>query len=104
MQAMGDHYGAKAAYENALKIDEAVFGPNHHNVAISCKNLGSVFQCVGDYSNSIEAYTRAIKILKNRLPEGHPSIKGVEKNLREVEELRQSSLRNDKTNSQEPVG
>jgi hypothetical protein len=37
-----DLAGARAAYERALRIDEAVFGPEHPNVAIRVNNLGGV--------------------------------------------------------------
>ncbi len=48
MQAQGDLVGARAAYERALKIDEAAFGPDHPKVAIRVNNLGSVMQDQGD--------------------------------------------------------
>ena len=44
---LADYAGAKAAYERALKIDEAAFGPDHPDVAIDVNNLGSVLKDLG---------------------------------------------------------
>ncbi len=62
LQDLGDLAGAKAAFERALKIDEATYGPDHPNVAIDVNNLGSVLQDLGDLAGAQAAYERALKI------------------------------------------
>jgi len=42
LQDLGDHAGAKAAYERALGIYERVFGPDHPSTKISRDNLESL--------------------------------------------------------------
>ena len=86
LQDLGDHAGAKAAYERAIKIGEAAFGPDHPNVAIRVNNLGGVLQELGDHAGAKAAYERSLKIFRQFLPEGHPNIKVVEGNLRSLEE------------------
>jgi len=86
LQDLGDLKGAQAAYQRALKIDEAAFGPDHPQVATFVNNLGLVLGDLGDLKGAQAAYERALKIFKQFLPEGHPNIKVVEGNLRSLEE------------------
>src|SRR5690606_15387790 len=44
---LGDHAGARSAFERALRIDEATYGPDHPSVAIRVNNLGLVLQDLG---------------------------------------------------------
>ncbi len=62
LQDLGDLAGAKAAFERALKIDEATYGPDHPNVAIRCQQLGHVLKDLGDLAGAKAAYERALKI------------------------------------------
>ena len=48
LREAADYQGARAAYERALAIDEAVYGPDHPNVASRVNNLGGVLQDLGD--------------------------------------------------------
>jgi len=82
---LADYAGAQAAYERAIKIGEAAFGPDHPSVAIRVNNLGGVLQDLGDLKGAQAAYERALKIFKQFLPEGHPNIKIVERNLRSLD-------------------
>lgn len=56
---MGDLGGAKAAYERALKIDEAAYGSEHPSVTRDVNNLGGV---LGDLAGAKAAFERALKI------------------------------------------
>ena len=78
---LGDLAGAKAAYERALQIDEAAYGPDHPIVANRINNLGWVLHDLGDLTGAKAAFEHAIQILKKRLPEGHPHIKVIQQNL-----------------------
>jgi tetratricopeptide (TPR) repeat protein len=53
---------ALAAYERALRIDEAAYGPDHPTVAIRINNLGRVLQDLGDLEGAKAAYERALRI------------------------------------------
>ena len=69
---------------SALRIDEAVFGPDHPNVATDVNNLGSVLQALGDRAGARECFQRALGIFRQRLPPDHPYIRITEENLRRV--------------------
>ena len=82
LHALADYAGARGAYERALRIDEAAFGPDHPNVAIRVNNLGSVLEDMGDLAGARAAYERALRILeKAGLPPDHPYIRIVRDNL-----------------------
>ena len=49
---------ARAAYERALAIDEASFGPDHPDVATDVNNLGGVLQDQGDLADARAAFER----------------------------------------------
>jgi hypothetical protein len=42
MQDSGDHAGAKAAFERALRIDQAAYGPDHPTTKDHPGNLESL--------------------------------------------------------------
>ncbi len=70
----GDYGGARTAYERALAIDEATFGPDHPNVARDANNLGSVLDDMGDYSGARTAYERALAIDEATFGPDHPNV------------------------------
>ncbi|HHN94144.1 MAG TPA: tetratricopeptide repeat protein, partial [Anaerolineae bacterium] len=82
--AQGDLAGARAAFEQALKIDEAVYGPEHPNVAIQVNNLGSVLRDLGDLAGARAAFERALAILEKSLPPEHPYIRITKDHLRSL--------------------
>lgn len=61
----------RAAFERALAIDEAVFGPEHPKVARDVNNLGLVLRDLGDYAGVKAAYERVLVILENHFPPDH---------------------------------
>ena len=71
---LADYAGAKAAFERALKIDEAAFGPDHPNVAIRVNNLGGVLKDLGDYAGAKAAFERALKIDEAAFGPDHPKV------------------------------
>jgi len=81
LQDLGDLAGAKAAFERALKIDEAAYGRDHPSVAIRVNNLGGVLKALGDLAGAKAAYERALRIFRQFLPPGHPNIEIVRGNL-----------------------
>lgn len=74
LHALGDLVGAKAAYERALKIDEAAFGPDHHQVAIRVSSLGIVLHDLGDFAGAKAAFERALKIDEVAFGSDHPKV------------------------------
>lgn len=53
---------AKEYHERALKIEEAVYGPDHPTVAAVANNLGMVLRNLGDFEGAKEAHEQALKI------------------------------------------
>jgi tetratricopeptide (TPR) repeat protein len=78
---MGDLAGARAAYERALAIDEAAYGPDHPAVARDVNNLGMVLKDLGDLAGARAAFQRALAIFEAFLPPDHPHIRTVRGNL-----------------------
>jgi tetratricopeptide (TPR) repeat protein len=74
LQDLADYAGAKAAYEHALAIDEAVFGPEHPNVAIRVNNLGGVLRDLGDLGGARAAFERALAIDEALYGPDHPDV------------------------------
>ncbi len=69
---------------SALKIDEAVYGTDHPNVARDVNNLGSVLRDLGELTDARAAFERALKILQHFLGDDHPNTKTVQSNLNSV--------------------
>ncbi|MBN2045847.1 MAG: TIR domain-containing protein [Anaerolineales bacterium] len=72
LNGIAEHAGAKAAFQRALAIDEAVFGGDHPNVAIDVNNLGSVLRDLGDLAGAKAAYERALAIDEAVFGGDHP--------------------------------
>jgi tetratricopeptide (TPR) repeat protein len=81
---VADYAGAKAAYEWALRIDEAVYGPDHPDVAIDVNNLGLVLKAQGDLARAREAYERALCIDEAVYGPEHPNVATAHNNLGDV--------------------
>lgn len=65
---------AKGLYEQALRIDEVAYGPEHPKVAIRLSNLGTVLQNLGDLQGARENTARALRIDEVALGPEHPSV------------------------------
>jgi tetratricopeptide (TPR) repeat protein len=74
IQTLADYAGAKAAFERALKIDEATYGPDHPDVAIDVNNLGNVLRELGDHAGAKAAFERALKIDEATYGPDHPDV------------------------------
>jgi tetratricopeptide (TPR) repeat protein len=71
---VADFEGARAAYERALRIDEACFGADHPNVAIHVNNLGIVLRDLGDLAGARVALERAHMIDEACFGPDHPKV------------------------------
>jgi tetratricopeptide (TPR) repeat protein len=87
LQGIGDLQGARSHLERALAIDEAVYGPDHPDVATDLNNLGSLFL---QHDNLYAAQTfleRSNKILRKYLGLEHPKTISTQKALKVIAEL-----------------
>ncbi len=58
LQGRAELTTARVAFARALQIDEAVYGPNHPEVAIRVNNLGGVLRADGDLEGVQAAFER----------------------------------------------
>ena|GEM_PF-296267 len=65
---------AKQAFERALAIDEAAYGPNHPTVARDVNNLGLVLRELGDLAGAREHIQRALAIDEAAYGPNHPTV------------------------------
>jgi tetratricopeptide (TPR) repeat protein len=84
LRNVAEYEGAKAAFERALAIDEAAFGPDHPKVATNVNNLGVVLQALGDYAGAKAAYERALAIDEAAFGPDHPEVATDVNNLGDV--------------------
>jgi tetratricopeptide (TPR) repeat protein len=84
LQGRAEFAEAKVAYERALAIDEAAFGPDHPRVAIRVNNLGDVLQDLGDLVGARAAHERALAIWEKQLGPEHPNVASAVNNLGSV--------------------
>lgn len=85
LKMVADLAGARAAYEKALAIDEATFGPDHPDVATNVNNLGGVLRALGDLTGARAAYERALAIGEAPFGTEHPNTKIIQRNLRSLD-------------------
>jgi Tfp pilus assembly protein PilF len=74
LHRVADYAGAQAAFERALAIDEAAFGPDHPTVARDVNNLGSVLHALADYAGARESFERALAIDEAAFGPDHPEV------------------------------
>jgi tetratricopeptide (TPR) repeat protein len=74
LRTIADYQGAKDAFERALKIEEATYGPDHPDVAVGVNNLGKVLHDQGDLAGAKAAFERALKIAKAAYGPDHPDV------------------------------
>jgi tetratricopeptide (TPR) repeat protein len=72
---LGELAAARAAYERALAIGEATYGPSHPTVATDVNNLGMILRDLGELAAARAAYERAVQIFQTFLGAEHPSTK-----------------------------
>jgi tetratricopeptide (TPR) repeat protein len=65
---------ARACFERALKIAEAVYGPEHPNVGAYVNNLGMVLRAQGDLAGARACYERLLKIDEAAYGRDHPTV------------------------------
>src|SRR5262245_27013607 len=64
--------GARRLHERALRIEEAAYGPDHPQVAMTLGNLGSVVQNQGDLAKVRQLQERALRLFEAAYGPDHP--------------------------------
>jgi tetratricopeptide (TPR) repeat protein len=72
LRAQGDLAGARPAYERALAIDQAAYGPTHPEVATDLNNLGGLLRAQGRLAEARSCYERALAIYEQASGSTHP--------------------------------
>jgi tetratricopeptide (TPR) repeat protein len=65
---------AETAHRRALRIDEAIYGTDHPNVARDVNNLGLVLRDMGKLDEAKKCFERALKINEAVYGTDHPSM------------------------------
>ncbi|MEW6660104.1 MAG: FxSxx-COOH system tetratricopeptide repeat protein [Thermodesulfobacteriota bacterium] len=74
LQKRAEFMEARKAYEGALALSEAAYGPIHPHVATLEHNLGSVLQDQGDLSGARSHYERALAMDEAGCGPNHPRV------------------------------
>jgi len=72
-QQLGRFEEAETNQKRALGINEAVYGPDHHQVAATLVNLGNVQQDLGRFEEAKTNLTRALPIFEAVYGPDHPN-------------------------------
>ena len=75
---------ALSVTEEALKVAEDTFGPDHPKVAISLNNLAELYVIKGSYDEIEPLYKRALNISEKSLGPDHPDVAICLNNLAEL--------------------
>ena len=78
---LGELGDARASTERALAISQAVYGPNHPEVASALVNLGFVQLRLGELGDARASLVRALAISEAAYRPGHPEVASVLINL-----------------------
>jgi tetratricopeptide (TPR) repeat protein len=81
LKGRAEFTGARALFERALRIDEAVYGPDHPEVGTDADNLGDVLRAQGDLAGARALFERALRIFHAALGDDHPSTQTVRRSL-----------------------
>ena len=81
--AAEDFVSAERNLRQAAKLQEALLGPAHHDLANTLNNLGIVCEHVGKSADAEACYRRAYRIASTSLPPDHPLVQTSGQNLRD---------------------
>lgn len=83
LQGRAEFRQAKSLFERGITIVEAIYGPEHPEMAIRVSNLGSVLRDLGDLAGAKKCFERALHIGEASGPD-HPSLATRLNNLADV--------------------
>src|SRR5260370_405930 len=69
---MGEYAKAEPLYQEALRIQQKVLGPEHPNTAPSPKNLAVLYQAMGEYAKAEPLLQEALRVYQKVLGPEHP--------------------------------
>jgi tetratricopeptide (TPR) repeat protein len=84
LQSKGDLDEALQYMQQALKIDEKVYGPEHLTVAIRNNNIGLILKDKGDLDGALQYMQQALKIDEKVYGPDHPAVAVVANNIGQV--------------------
>jgi len=73
-----------------LCIHKSVHGENHPDVAVSYKNIGSIFEIQGEYMKALTFYLRLLRVYKSIHGENHLETIKFQKKINKIESMSQS--------------
>jgi tetratricopeptide (TPR) repeat protein len=82
----GDLEQAAVYVEKSFPILIKAYGEKHPNVAISYYNVSVLHKKQGDYVKSLELANKAYEILREILPENHPTLKTISDGIEDVKQ------------------
>ncbi len=71
MRAQGNTKGAILHFQQALEIDEEVYGPDHPNVAFRACILADILHDMGGLMDARSLYRRALEIIESAYGPNH---------------------------------
>ena len=77
----GQYSEAAEAAEEALKVAEKTFEPDHPDVALSLNILGELYYVQGKYAEAEPLYKRSLTIWEKSLGPNHPKVATVCENM-----------------------
>ena len=72
--ARGEYFAARRLIERALATFEAVYGPEHPDVAMTLGNLGNVQRQLGDFAAALATQERTLRIKQAVYGPEHPEV------------------------------
>jgi tetratricopeptide (TPR) repeat protein len=78
---------AQRIYEQAMSVVEAREGRKHPAYAISLRNLGLLFESIGDFKAAHDRYSEVLTLRREIFGAQHPSCDRVREDLRRLEQL-----------------
>jgi len=74
LHARGDYEGAEALYRRALRLNRALYGDLHPDVAVALGNLGAVLHWQGDDAAAEAMDRESLRIARELLGPRHPTV------------------------------
>jgi tetratricopeptide (TPR) repeat protein len=88
---MKEYSKALPFYEKDLAICQKTLPPNHHLLATSYSNIGSLYVSMKEYSKALSHLERALDIYQLTLPPDHPKIQQSQYGIKIVKEKLKSN-------------
>jgi len=84
LYGQGKYAEATSVAQEALRVAEATFGPEHPDVAVSLNNVALLYHTQGRYAEAEPLYQRALRITEKALGPEHPDVALSLNNLAEL--------------------